>query len=181
MTAIYGNLGLWCKAILEGYGRGVHSHGMAIKRKIGLVLVTAVLLIGGLATFAIAGNLPTVQLDIKTTKGIHTFQVEIAASKQDRRIGLMFRKSLGEKEGMLFVYETAAPIAMWMKDTYISLDMLFINQQGYIVKIAENTKPKSLKPISSDYPVTMVLEVPGGTVKELGIQISDQISYQDAQ
>ena len=92
----------------------------------------------------------------------------------------MFRKSLGQREGMLFVYERPKIIAMWMKNTYIPLDMLFINQGGQVVKIVRNTVPMSLTPISSDFPVAMVLEIPGGIAAQLGNQFNDRIHYQNA-
>ena len=126
----------------------------------------------------LAAGLPVSQLEIKTASGRYICRAEVATTPEDRSTGLMFRKDLGAREGMLFVYKTPNLMAMWMKNTLIPLDMLFIDQDGYVVKIAQNTVPLSLTPISSDFQVTMVLEVPGGTAQALGIQIRDQITVQ---
>ncbi len=141
----------------------------------------AVVTLFTIAGLAHAAELPRAMLEISSGTGTHQFQVEIAATGDDRRTGLMFRQTLGQNEGMLFVYQSAGLIAMWMKDTYIPLDMLFIDRSGVVVKIAENTVPHSLTPISSDYPVTMVLELPGGSAERFGLRTGDQIRYQALQ
>jgi uncharacterized protein len=80
-----------------------------------------------------------------------------------RARGLMFRQRLPEDRGMLFDFESPRPVSMWMKNTYISLDMLFIREDGTIAYIAENTVPKSLDTIGVSEPVLGVLELAGGT------------------
>ena len=153
-----------------------HSWGMKFMWKFWYVFAVVVLL--G-AHHAQAQAQAADLLEIKTASGSYIFRVEVAATPEDRSTGLMFRKDLGAREGMLFVYKPPNLMAMWMKNTLIPLDMLFIDLHGYVVKIAQNTVPLSRTPISSDFPVTMVLEVPGGTAQALGIQIRDQVSVLD--
>ena len=108
-------------------------------------------------------------LVIETGGSVHTFEVEVAATEQERQIGLMFRRRLPANAGMLFDYITPQPVAMWMKNTYIPLDMLFIAANGRVVNIAKRTVPHSLRPIASKGRVRAVLEVNSGTIDRLGI------------
>ncbi len=89
----------------------------------------------------------------------------------------MYRRELPEGRGMLFDFKEDRPVGMWMKNTYISLDMLFIRSDGTIVKIAEKTKPHSLKNIMSGPPVRGVLEVIGGTARKFGIRPGDKVVH----
>lgn len=116
-------------------------------------------------------------LIIHTTNGDVAFQVELASTMESRRQGLMFREQLAPNEGMLFVYNEARTVAMWMKNTLISLDMLFITDEGVIARIEANTVPLSLRAISSDGPVRAVLELNGGTVEAFAIQPGDRVSH----
>jgi uncharacterized protein len=115
-------------------------------------------------------------LTIHTAKGDATFEVEIAHTAEAQRDGLMFRKHLAPNAGMLFAYTPPHIVSMWMKNTLIPLDMLFIAEDGIIVHIAENAIPRDETVISSRYNVSYVLEVNGGTVKRQGIAIGDRIS-----
>lgn len=99
----------------------------------------------------------------------HAFQVELAATEKERRLGLMFRRKLAADAGMLFDYVRAQPVTMWMKNTYIPLDMLFIAADGRVVNIARRTVPHSLRSIPSEGRVRAVLEVNAGTADRLGI------------
>ena len=108
-------------------------------------------------------------LVIETGTGSHAFEVELAATEKQRRLGLMFRRKLAPNAGMLFDYVRSRPVAMWMKNTYIPLDMLFIAADGRVVNIAKRTVPHSLKSISSAGRVRAVLEVNAGTADRLGI------------
>ncbi len=103
----------------------------------------------------------------------HKFDIEIASSNEERSQGLMYRKNMATNAGMLFVYEKPNNIMMWMKNTYIPLDMLFLNSEGKIVYIKENTTPHSTKTISSDQDVIGVLELNAGTAFKLGIKVGD--------
>ena len=116
-------------------------------------------------------------LEIVTKNGVHVFTVEIAKTDEERQKGLMFRKELPEGKGMLFDFKPDQDVSMWMRNTYIPLDMLFINADGTIRRIAENTEPLSEKTISSGGPVRGVLEVIGGTAKKLGIVAGDKVAH----
>ena len=114
---------------------------------------------------------------VKKAGGRHTFNVEIARSPAQRRQGLMFRERMAADAGMLFDYQQAQPISMWMKNTYIPLDMIFIDQDGIISHISERAVPLSLQPISSNGPVRAVLEVNGGIVDRFNIKVGDEVRH----
>ena len=117
-------------------------------------------------------------LTIKTAAGErHRFAVELALTTPEHAQGLMFREQLADDAGMLFVYESERPVAMWMKNTLIPLDMLFIARDGTITSIAARTTPQSLEVIPSGQPVKAVLELNGGTSERLGIQPGDQVLH----
>jgi hypothetical protein len=109
--------------------------------------------------------------------GPHRFRVELAESPSQRMQGLQGRRALDAKAGMLFVFDAPSVAAMWMKNTYIPLDMLFLNGVGSIVAIAENTRPMSLQPIGPPEPVKAVLELNAGTVARLGIELGDRVLH----
>lgn len=114
---------------------------------------------------------------VVTTNKAAIFEAEVADTDELRSRGLMFRHKLPEDRAMLFDFGEPRPAAMWMKNTYISLDMLFIRGDGTIAAVAENTEPLSLQTISVQEPVKAVLEVAAGTVKRLGIQRDDKVFH----
>jgi uncharacterized membrane protein (UPF0127 family) len=116
-------------------------------------------------------------LEIVSKTGVHVFAVELAVSDEQRTRGLMFRRALPEGQGMLFKFEPDQVIQMWMHNTYIPLDMIFIRSDGRILRIAENTKPESDNIISSGAPARGVLEVIAGTARKLGIAPGDRIAH----
>ena len=120
---------------------------------------------------------PKSKLTIATAKGAHKFNIEMAVSRDQQAQGLMFRKSLPADAGMLFDYKRRQRITMWMKNTFIPLDMLFIAADGRIVNIYERAIPRSHSTISSKGKVLAVLEINGGTVSRLGIKPGDQVSH----
>ncbi len=99
----------------------------------------------------------------------------LAVTPAQQRRGLMYVQDVPDGWGMLFVYDREKEISMWMKNTYVSLDMLFIRADGAIASIATDTQPKSLKSISSGEPVNRVLELKAGTVKRWGIKPGDRL------
>lgn len=105
------------------------------------------------------------------------FQVELAKSPDERRVGLMHRREMAPDHGMLFDFGETAPVSMWMRNTYIALDMLFIRADGEIVNIAHDTVPHSEAILSSDGPVRAVLEIPAGTMRLLGIKAGDRVLH----
>ena len=125
-----------------------------------------------------AAGLEQVPLTIATAKGkSHRFTVEVARSPEEQAHGLMDRQSLAPDRGMIFPYEPAQPVAFWMKNTYIPLDMIFIAPGGRILRIEANTVPLSLEPVGSGDAVEAVLEIAGGRSAELGIAAGDQVSW----
>jgi uncharacterized membrane protein (UPF0127 family) len=115
-------------------------------------------------------------LEIVSKNGVHAFAVELATNDDERSRGLMFRKELPEGRGMLFDFEHEAPVAFWMHNTYIPLDMIFIRSDGSILRIAENTEPMSDRLIPSGGAVRAVLEVIGGTARKFGIAPGDRVT-----
>jgi len=116
-------------------------------------------------------------LEIATKSGVHVFSVEMATTEEERQKGLMYRKELPDGKGMLFDFSPEQQISMWMKNTYISLDMIFIRADGRILRIAENTEPMSMKIISSGGLAKGVLEVIAGTVQKYGIAPGDRVAH----
>jgi uncharacterized membrane protein (UPF0127 family) len=114
-------------------------------------------------------------LEIVTKGGVRAFTVELATNDAERERGLMFRKELPEGRGMLFDFHEERPVAFWMHNTYIPLDMIFIRADGRILSIAENTTPLSDRLVPSGGPVRAVLEVIGGTARKLGIAPGDGV------
>ncbi|MBV8455201.1 MAG: DUF192 domain-containing protein [Acetobacteraceae bacterium] len=121
-------------------------------------------------------ELPKQQITIVTKNGQkHVFSVEMATTPQEQETGLMFRKSVPPDGGMLFVWDVPQVSHMWMKNTLVPLDMVFIRPDGVIDSIAENTVPHSLRDISSHGDVIATLELAGGTTARLGITVGDKV------
>src|SRR4029078_8020709 len=116
-------------------------------------------------------------LEIATKSGVQVFSVEMATTEEEKTTGLMYRKELPDGKGMLFDFSPEQQISMWMKNTYISLDMIFIRADGRILRIAENTEPLSTRIISSGGLAKGVLEVIAGTAQKYGIQPGDRVAH----
>ena len=116
-------------------------------------------------------------LEIVTKSGVHVFSVEMATTEEEKTTGLMYRKELADGKGMLFDFTPEQEISMWMKNTYISLDMIFIRGDGRILRIAESTEPMSTKIISSRGVARAVLEVIAGTAQKYGIAPGDRVAH----
>jgi len=137
---------------------------------------------GGQASNAQAGQDPapvafsSQPMDIVTTGGkSYRFRVELALTPAQQRRGLMFRKTLAPDAGMLFDYNPPRPITMWMKNTVLSLDMLFFDASGRISGIVARTTPYSQDLITVRGLTRYVLEVPAGTAERLGLGIGDKL------
>lgn len=136
----------------------------------GVLALAFALAAAGAARGQMLESFATDSLTVVTGDGErHRFRVELALTAEQRAQGLMFRRQLARDAGMLFVYRPARPVSMWMKNTPIPLDMLFIDREGRVVKVAERAVPGSLQSIDSGGPVKGVLELPGGTAERLGI------------
>ena len=96
---------------------------------------------------------------LKTATGDHNFNIEVMATDEERALGLMFRRSLPENDGMLFLYDPPQPATMWMKNTLIPLDMVFISADARVHRIEQNAEPFSTTLIPSDGDVVGVLEL----------------------
>lgn len=105
------------------------------------------------------------------------FNIEVAATPDEQTYGLMFRRSLAPDAGMLFIFDPPRMVSFWMKNTYISLDMLFVRANGTIEKIVTHAEPLNLKPIPSDEPVKGVVEIGAGVAAKDGIQLGDKLIY----
>jgi hypothetical protein len=117
------------------------------------------------------------KLVIETAKGKFPFDIELALTPPQMEQGLMFRRSLAADAGMLFDYGDPQPIAMWMKNTLIPLDMVFIGKDGRIVDFRERAVPMSLDTIEPKVPARAVLEVNAGTAQRLGLQVGDTVHH----
>jgi uncharacterized membrane protein (UPF0127 family) len=133
--------------------------------------------VGLMAAGGVSGAAERNTIEIASRTGVHLFSVEFVDNDKDRAQGLMYRKSLPEGQGMLFDFGREQDVAMWMKNTYIPLDMIFIQGDGRILRIAENTTPLSERIIASGGPVRAVLEVIGGTAQKLGIAPGDRVAH----
>jgi uncharacterized membrane protein (UPF0127 family) len=122
-----------------------------------------------------AQDLQTVE--IATKSGVHVFAVEFANTDETRARGLMHRKELPEGRGMLFDFQRDQEVSMWMQNTFIPLDMIFIRADGRVHRIAENTEPHSTRIISSGGQVRAVLEVIAGTARKFGIAPGDRVAH----
>ncbi len=122
-------------------------------------------------------TLPKEALTIVTQDGKrHVFQVEVARSPTQQETGLMFRTSVAPDGGMLFLSPQPIRARMWMKNTLVPLDMLFIGADGRVVHLAENTVPQSLAVIDGRKPSIAVLELAGGSAARLGILVGDKVT-----
>jgi uncharacterized membrane protein (UPF0127 family) len=110
----------------------------------------------------------------------HLFEAWRADTLQTRAQGLMFVPHLGADQAMIFVYAPAQQVGMWMMNTLIPLDMLFVDEGGCIVKVHERAEPGSTETISSGAPVVLVVELAGGTTTALGIATGDRVLRLDA-
>ena len=141
-----------------------------------LALMAALALFGGLRVSPVQAA--SVQpLEIATKSGVQVFSVEMATTEEEKTTGLMHRKEMADGKGMLFDFSPEQQISMWMKNTYISLDMIFIRADGRILRIAENTEPMSTRIISSGGLAKGVLEVIAGTAQKYGIRPGDRVAH----
>jgi uncharacterized membrane protein (UPF0127 family) len=121
---------------------------------------------------------PLEEIVIVTRDGTrHRFRVEVARTPEQQRIGLMFRPAVPADGGMLFDWGRPIESSMWMRNTIVSLDMLFITADGRVHRIAERAVPLSLAPIDSRGPVRATLELAAGTAERLGIRVGDRVEH----
>jgi len=131
----------------------------------------------GAAPGAAGDEFPRSALEILSASGRNWFNIRIADTEARRELGLMFVTQLPTDEAMLFPEEKPQIMSMWMKNTLIPLDMLFIDKRGQIACVIENAKPQSLEILSCDKPVRAVLEIGGGEAQRRGIRVGDRVHY----
>jgi hypothetical protein len=117
------------------------------------------------------------KLTIESGGRSRVFQVEVMKKDEDRARGLMYRRYLPADRGMLFDFSKEQPVSMWMKNTYIPLDMIFIAKDGKVVSVAENAEPLSERIIPSGGPVLGVLELNGGVAAQIGLKAGDIVKH----
>jgi uncharacterized membrane protein (UPF0127 family) len=125
-----------------------------------------------LLALACGGRLPTVTLRIAG----EPFRIEVARTEAEKARGLMYRRSLGAREGMLFVYQADEHLSFWMKNTTIPLTLAFLNREGEILQVVE-LKPLSLKPVTSERAARYALELPLGSLDRLGVRVGDRVEF----
>lgn len=122
-------------------------------------------------------GLEVIPLTVTSASGKHNFKVEVARSAMEQAKGLMFRTKLGPDEGMIFPMSPPRGASFWMRNTVISLDLIFVAPDGRISNIAAKTVPYDERPLLSIGPVKAVLEIPGGRAAELGIAPGDKVAW----
>jgi uncharacterized membrane protein (UPF0127 family) len=138
-------------------------------------LVVLALLAAGLVQSAHAMRRETLKLI--TAQGTHTIDVEVTETPAEKAQGLMFRTRLADTSGMLFFYDTPQEITMWMRNTYIPLDMVFIRADGVVHRIEARTEPLSENIVASKGDVTACLELAGGAAERLGLKPGDKVEH----
>lgn len=137
-----------------------------------------VFLILGVAATVVAQNSfaqALAQITLNASTGTYTFAVEVMRTPEERSVGLMHRQHMDTDKGMLFDFGDTRPVRMWMKNTLIPLDMIFISEAGTIAGIAHDTVPMSTEILSSPKPVRYVLELNAGTSRKLGFNVGDRV------
>jgi uncharacterized membrane protein (UPF0127 family) len=117
------------------------------------------------------------KLTLKTSTGEHVIEIEVAETSEQKALGLMYRQKVPPNTGMLFPYDRPQELTMWMRNTYASLDMIFIKADGSVHRIEFGTEPLSERVISSGGAVTAVLELAAGEAKRLAIKPGDRVVY----
>ena len=154
------------------------SHPLMMTRRALVTGLASVVIV--LSWFSVAAELqqfPKSELTIVSVTGRHRFKVEVAETPEQMAQGLMFRRSLAPDAGMLFDYKQPTAATMWMRNTLIPLDMLFVDTQGKIVNIQQRAVPQSDNVIATAAPVRAVIELNGGTAERLSIAPGDQVVH----
>jgi uncharacterized membrane protein (UPF0127 family) len=146
--------------------------------------IVGALIIGSMVVLQVGAmiakpSFPVSTLTIASASGPQKFTVEVARTRAQQEFGLMFRKSMDADKGMIFLWDKPQVITMWMKNTAIPLDMIFLDQSGTIVHISPDAKPESTDVISSIFPASAVIELGGGTAARLGIATGQKVDSPD--
>jgi uncharacterized protein len=144
----------------------------AALRSFGLLAV-----VGILAGSSVMAKMRRETLTLKTAAAEHVIDIEVAETMEEKALGLMFRTAVPDNTGMLFPYGDPQDITMWMRNTYVSLDMVFIRADGIVHRIAARTEPLSEKIVSSEGNVSAVLELGAGAAERLGLKAGDLVRH----
>jgi len=117
------------------------------------------------------------RLVLHTASGDHSFNVEVVDTPESRAKGLMFRQDLADDAGMLFDFKGEQPVSFWMQNTFIPLDMIFVDAQGVVKTVHVNARPHDTTSIPSEVPVQFVLEIPGGVSEKIGLKPGDTMDH----
>jgi hypothetical protein len=120
---------------------------------------------------------PLEPLQIRTDRGVQSFNVEIADSEMEREYGLMCRRSLAPDRGMLFLFARSEPQMFWMRNTLIPLDIIYIGEDGRVVSISRNVQPLDESGAPSAGPAKFVLELPAGRAAQIGLLPGDRVLH----
>jgi len=150
--------------------------------RFGTICAVVIIAVVGAALAAGQNALPLAEFKhsvavLETGSGRYPITVEIAETPEQRALGLQYRQTLAEDAGMLFDFRQSQLVAMWMKNTLIPLDMIFLDDAGQIIAIAHNTTPLSLQTLSSPRPARAVLEVNGGLSERYRLQPGDAVCH----
>lgn len=121
------------------------------------------------------------KLVLHSATGDYTFNVEVVDTPESRAQGLMYRQELADDAGMLFDFKGEQPVSFWMRNTFIPLDMIFVDAKGVVKNIHVNARPHDPTGIPSDGPVQFVLEIPGGRSVEIGLKPGDTMEHDRVQ
>ncbi len=143
--------------------------------RLGAALAVLVALLSGLAPARADTVLEP--LTFETTGGARAFQVEVMRTEAERARGLMFRRYLPPDRGMLFLFDREQIVAMWMKNTFIPLDMVFVGRDGRVVSIAADTEPMSEAVVASAGPANAVVELNAGAAARMGLKAGDRVRH----
>ena len=144
-----------------------------------------IVLIGAVAAVRCSASARTIEISFRNSEGISSpaIAVEVARSAAEQRLGLMFRKHLGERDGMLFVFEGEQPRSFWMRNTYVALDMVFVSGARKVVSVVANAEPLTDTPRNSVKPAKYVVEIGSGLAEKWGVRPGSELvlpsSFQD--
>jgi len=153
------------------------AESSTLRRSYALGVLALLAAAAGTAEQPTSGEYPRTALEIRGASGRQWFNVAIADTHARQELGLMYVRSLPSDAGMLFPQPEPLIMSMWMKNTLIPLDMLFIDGHGRIVCLLEQTKPESLDILTCNKPVKAVLEINGGEAHKRGIQVGDRVTH----
>lgn len=167
-------------ALRAGQGYGPPPQGAILRRMIirrSFLALCLLALVGAALSAAPARAQELEKLEFVTRSGVHAFSVEVMRTPDQQARGLMFRRYLPDDRGMLFAFKRNEPIFMWMKNTYIPLDMVFIDRKGVVVSIARDTEPFSEKTIGSGGPAWAVVELNAGAAARMDLSAGDKVRH----